>query len=104
MGRRKGRRMWAAYYDGLMWSSLFVPWQRPEDSHVVLVSAVSQPLTDIKAPAAPLWWGLWPPAVLVLRGMFYQGYKDAGAWFTGPAGNELTEAKRAPAKRWLKIP
>jgi len=69
------------YFDGFLWSSLFVPWVS-DDSHVVKVSALSRPLTDIRARLQPLWWSVFPPQVDVLRGMFWSGYRDASRFFT----------------------
>lgn len=72
------------YFDGLMWSSLFVPWVGDHSDHVVRISALSRPLTDIHAPVQPLWWALFPPPVDVLRGLFWIGYQDAAQWFAEP--------------------
>lgn len=72
------------YYDGLVWSSLLVPWSGGEQDLVVKVSATSTPLTDIRAPLSPPWWTVLPPSVDVLRGMFWTGYRDAAAWFSDP--------------------
>merc|ERR1719291_1381131 len=69
------------YFDGLLWSSFFVPWV--SDSNLtVRVSALSRPLTDIKARLTPLWWTLWPPTEDVLRGMYWSGYADAARFFS----------------------
>mmetsp|Transcript_67228 Transcript_67228/g.161094 ORF Transcript_67228/g.161094 Transcript_67228/m.161094 type:complete len:1092 (-) Transcript_67228:129-3404(-) len=72
------------YFDGLVWSSLMVPWS-DYGNHVVKVSAISAPLTDIRAPKSPLWWIIMPPGVPALRGLFWLGYRDAHRWFTAPA-------------------
>lgn len=71
------------YFDGLLWSSFFVPWVS-DDSLTVRVSAISRPLTDIRAPVQPLWWSLVPPPVDVLRGLFWTGYRDAARFFSKP--------------------
>lgn len=71
------------YYDGLLWSSFFVPWVS-DDSLTVRVSAMGRPLTDIRAPVQPLWWGLLPPPIDVLRGLFWIGYRDAARFFSEP--------------------
>jgi len=72
------------YFDGLVWSSLMVPWS-DYGEHVVKVSAISAPLTDIRAPLSPHWWIIMPPSVPALRGLFWLGYRDAHRWFTAPA-------------------
>ncbi|CAE8585245.1 unnamed protein product [Polarella glacialis] len=70
------------YYDGLMWNSLFVPWQSEDDSHVVYISAFSlNQMADIQPPSLPLWWALFPPPVRILRGLFWIGYRDMDRWF-----------------------
>jgi len=71
------------YFDGLLWSSFFVPWAS-DDSHTIRVSALSRPLTDITAPLQPLWWSLFPPPVDVLRGLYWTGYRDAARYFSAP--------------------
>eukprot|EP00930_Biecheleria_cincta_P090514 TRINITY_DN79906_c0_g1_i1.p1 TRINITY_DN79906_c0_g1~~TRINITY_DN79906_c0_g1_i1.p1 ORF type:complete len:693 (+),score=49.87 TRINITY_DN79906_c0_g1_i1:52-2130(+) len=71
------------YFDGLLWSSFFVPWVS-DDSLTVRVSAISRPLTDIRAPVQPLWWTLCPPPEDVLRGLFWVGYRDAAKFFSAP--------------------
>eukprot|EP00933_Yihiella_yeosuensis_P041370 TRINITY_DN35761_c0_g1_i1.p1 TRINITY_DN35761_c0_g1~~TRINITY_DN35761_c0_g1_i1.p1 ORF type:complete len:736 (+),score=112.38 TRINITY_DN35761_c0_g1_i1:80-2287(+) len=78
--RHRGRY----YFDGMMWSSIFVPWQAAEDSHLIKVTALGGPLADISAPASPTWWALLPPDVDILRGLFWIGYRDAGRWFHQP--------------------
>eukprot|EP00929_Paragymnodinium_shiwhaense_P015867 TRINITY_DN123971_c0_g1_i1.p1 TRINITY_DN123971_c0_g1~~TRINITY_DN123971_c0_g1_i1.p1 ORF type:complete len:726 (+),score=165.63 TRINITY_DN123971_c0_g1_i1:91-2268(+) len=73
------------YYDGMMWSSLLVPWQAAEDSrHLIKVSALSQPLTDIRAPLQPIWWAMLPPPLDALRGLFWCGYRDMALYFATP--------------------
>jgi len=69
------------YFDGLQWSSFFVPWIST-DSHTVRVSAICRPLTDMRAPLHPLWWTLFPPPPDVLRGLYWTGYRDAARWFS----------------------
>lgn len=69
------------YYDGLVWPSLFVPWSGDDAKLVVKVSAVSTPMSDIRAPMSPLWWTLLPPEADVLRGLFWTGYRDTALWF-----------------------
>jgi len=82
------------YFDGMMWSSLFVPWHGDHDDHIVRVSALSRPFTDISAPLQPLWWGLFPPPVDVLRGLYWTGYQDAAHWFAEPQVEPLDVCKR----------
>ncbi|CAE8735467.1 unnamed protein product, partial [Polarella glacialis] len=88
------------YYDGLMWSSLLVPWCSAEDSLVVKVSSTSKPLTDIRAPFNPPWWLLFPPTEDVLRGLFWVGYYHAAEWFAeAPSDPQLCRCRaRAPEK------
>jgi len=76
------------YFDGLLWSSFFVPWVS-DDSLTVRVSAISRPTTDIRAPLQPIWWALFPPPVEVLRGMFWTGYRDAERFFSAPPVDPL---------------
>lgn len=71
-----------SYFDGLVWSSLLVPWSGDENDLVVKVSATSTPLTDIRAPVCPTWWIVVPPSIDTLRGMFWTGYRDAAIWFS----------------------
>lgn len=79
MPRRIGSR---SYYDGLAWPSrLLVPWRGAEGDHVVRVSACGSPLADIRIPGVPSWWGGLPPKQEFLRGLFWQGYRDAAEWF-----------------------
>lgn len=70
-----------AYYDGGLWSSLLVPWRGGEGDRVVKVSGFGSPNSDIRPPFLPPWWGIFPPPVRVLRGIFWRGYKDAARWF-----------------------
>jgi len=77
------------YFDGLLWSSFFVPWAS-DDSHTIRVSALSRPLTDISAPLSPLWWSMFPPPVDVLRGMYWIGYRDAARWFSAAPTDPLS--------------
>lgn len=77
--RRVGDRY---YYDGMAWpSSVLVPWRGTSDDRVVRVSACGAPLSDIRIPSCPVWWGLLPPPPRVLRGIFWCGYRDAAIWF-----------------------
>eukprot|EP00747_Dinoflagellata_sp_TGD_P072377 gnl/TRDRNA2_/TRDRNA2_157451_c0_seq1.p1 gnl/TRDRNA2_/TRDRNA2_157451_c0~~gnl/TRDRNA2_/TRDRNA2_157451_c0_seq1.p1 ORF type:complete len:743 (+),score=88.25 gnl/TRDRNA2_/TRDRNA2_157451_c0_seq1:26-2230(+) len=87
--RHKGR----SYYDGMMWSSMMVPWYCASDSLVVKVAAarvsnfctgVKWPFDDISPPWTPIWWGILPPNPKVLRGLFWQAYWDAACWFSTP--------------------
>merc|ERR1719414_2514839 len=78
---RHNRRL---YFDGLVWSSLLVPWSGDNLDLVIKVSAVSAPLTDIRAPLSPPWWTILPPSVDVLRGFFWAGYRDAARFFAVP--------------------
>eukprot|EP00929_Paragymnodinium_shiwhaense_P054769 TRINITY_DN27447_c0_g1_i1.p1 TRINITY_DN27447_c0_g1~~TRINITY_DN27447_c0_g1_i1.p1 ORF type:complete len:727 (+),score=42.26 TRINITY_DN27447_c0_g1_i1:117-2183(+) len=73
------------YYDGLVWPSrLLVPWRGATNDHVVRVSACGAPLSDVRMSIVPFWWGLLPPPLDVLRGVFWCGYRDAGLWFATP--------------------
>ena len=92
------------YYDGMMWSSLFVPWRGAKEDHIVKVSGIGGVMrlgysfpslklrSDIRPPLMPPWWCLLPPPVRVLRGLYWQGplsrsigpspgYLDALLWF-----------------------
>lgn len=84
------------YYDGLLWSSFFVPWVS-DDSLTVRVSAISRPLTDIRAPVQPMWWTLMPPPVDALRGLFWVGYRDAARFFSvPPTPLDVCKCRRLP--------
>lgn len=87
------------YFDGLLWSSFFVPWAS-DDSHTIRVSALSRPLTDISAPLQPMWWILFPPPVDVLRGMYWIGYRDAARYFSVAPANpfDLCMCRRTPGR------
>lgn len=92
-----------AYFDGLLWSSLLVPWQNTEDSFVVKISAVGKPLSDIKSPFSPPWWSFWPPGVDVLRGMMWAGYRDADAWFReAPSAGDICGCRAAGRRQPLQ--
>lgn len=84
------------YFDGLVWSSFFVPWAS-EDSHTIRVSAVSRPLVEISAPIQPFWWAFFPPSLDALRGLYWIGYRDAARWFSEkPVGQDnLCRCRRA---------
>jgi len=86
------------YFDGLMWSSLLVPWCGDDESHVVKVPATSMPLSDIRAPLHPLWWALFPPSIETLRGMYWVGYRDAALWMSTvpPQPIDLCSCHRFP--------
>eukprot|EP00927_Polykrikos_kofoidii_P029843 TRINITY_DN25733_c0_g1_i1.p1 TRINITY_DN25733_c0_g1~~TRINITY_DN25733_c0_g1_i1.p1 ORF type:complete len:1041 (-),score=88.12 TRINITY_DN25733_c0_g1_i1:1-3123(-) len=87
------------YFDGLVWSSLLVPWSG-DSSSVVKVSATGTPLSDIRAPVSPPWWTLIPPSEDALRGMFWVGYRDVHSWFVDPPVDSLSVCKcRAGARR-----
>lgn len=91
---------WRYYYDGLMWSSLFVPWQCEGDSHVVKISAVGLPLQDIRASWHPLFWAAFPPSNDACRGMFWTGYQDAERWFReGPGSFDCCACRAGGARR-----
>lgn len=81
------------YYDGLLWSSLLVPWAGQDVDLVVKVSALASLLSDIRARLHPLWWALFPPSVDVLRGLFWVGYRDAANWFLEPSSGPLDMCK-----------
>jgi len=72
------------YYDGMMWSSLFVPWRGAKEDHIVKVSGIGGVMSDIRPPLIPPWWCILPPPVRVLRGLYWQGYLDALLWFRTP--------------------
>lgn len=76
----KGKR----YYDGMMWSSLFVPWRGAKEDHIIKVSGIGGVMSDIRPPLIPPWWCILPPPVRVLRGLYWQGYLDALLWFRTP--------------------
>lgn len=88
------------YFDGMLWSSLLVPWSGDSLDLVVKVSAVGAPLTDISAPLSPTWWMLFPPSIDELRGLFWVGYRDTAAWFAGPLDGGLCGVRcRGPMGR-----
>ncbi|CAJ1350882.1 unnamed protein product [Effrenium voratum] len=72
------------YYDGMMWSSLFVPWRGAKEDHIVKISGIGGVMSDIRPPLIPPWWCVLPPPVRVLRGLYWQGYMDALLWFRTP--------------------
>ncbi|CAE7589219.1 CRP1 [Symbiodinium pilosum] len=72
------------YYDGMMWSSLFVPWRGAKEDHIVKVSGIGGVMSDMSPPFIPPWWCILPPPVRVLRGLYWQGYLDALMWFRAP--------------------
>ncbi|CAE7450774.1 ELOVL7 [Symbiodinium natans] len=73
-----------AYIDGMFWPQLLVPWKGNDADYVIRVSALlPSPSTDMGAPFPPTWWALLPPPVPVLRGLYWQGYRDAARWFSG---------------------
>ncbi|CAE7531917.1 PPR10 [Symbiodinium natans] len=77
------------YYDGMMWSSLFVPWRGAKEDHIVKVSGIGGVMSDIRPPFIPPWWCILPPPVRVLRGLYWQGYMDALMWFRAPPRAQL---------------
>ncbi|CAE7717507.1 unnamed protein product [Symbiodinium necroappetens] len=77
------------YYDGMMWSSLFVPWRGAKEDHIVKVSGIGGVMSDIRPPLIPPWWCILPPPVRVLRGLYWQGYMDALMWFRAPPRAQL---------------
>jgi len=70
-----------AYYDGMAWSSLLVPWRGASEDRIIKVSGLGNPLTDIRPPLIPLWWSILPPSPRVLRGLYWRGYQDAALFF-----------------------
>ncbi|CAE8592048.1 unnamed protein product, partial [Polarella glacialis] len=75
------------YYDGMAWpSSFLVPWRAARGDLVIRISAMGAPLSDIRVSAAPLWWGLLPPSISLLRGLFWMGYRDAAVYFSAEPG------------------
>jgi len=87
------------YFDGLVWSSLLVPWSGEDADLVVKVSAVGAPLMDIRAPMSPIWWAMLPPDLDEMRGMFWVGYQDAARWFAGPTSDLGLCRCRVPRER-----
>lgn len=75
-----------AYFDGMFWPQVLVPWKGTDSDLVIRVAALLRNLSsDIKAPSVPTWWSVFPPEEDVLRGLYWQGYSDAARWFTqGP--------------------
>lgn len=69
------------YFDGFVWSTMFVPWRGERNDKVIRVSAYSAPGSDIKPGLVPPWWTVIPPEPDVLRGMFWTGYLDAAKFF-----------------------
>merc|ERR1711953_346010 len=65
----------------MLWFSSFVPWRGGIWDRVIKVSALGNPLADIRNIRVPPWWSILPPSPKVLRGMFWHGYKDAAQWF-----------------------
>lgn len=90
------------YYDGLIWSSLLVPWSGDDKDLCVKVSAWSAPLSDIRAKPSPPWWILIPPSKAVLRGIFWSGYRDAARWFAEPPSEAMLCGCRAAPGRMRK--
>jgi len=86
------------YYDGLMWSSLFVPWRGAQKDHIVKVSGIGGSLSDIRPPFIPPWGCILPPPVKVLRGLYWQGYLDALLWFNSQPRAQL-ETCRCGSRR-----
>jgi len=88
------------YYDGMMWSSLFVPWRGAKEDHIVKISGIGGVLSDIRPPFIPPWWCILPPSVRVLRGLYWQGYLDALLWFRNQPRPQLDgcfcSSRRAP--------
>jgi len=71
------------YYDGMAWPScILVPWRGACSDRVIRISALSQPLSDIRLSVAPIWWMMLPPRISILRGLFWCGYQDASLWFS----------------------
>ncbi|CAJ1365310.1 unnamed protein product [Effrenium voratum] len=71
-----------AYFDGMFWPQVLVPWKGTGADFVVRVAALLRNLSsDIKAPLVPAWWSIFPPQEDVLRGLYWQGYRDAARWF-----------------------
>jgi len=74
-----------AYFDGMFWPQMLVPWKGNEADYVVRVSALlSNPSSDISAPFLPAWWAVFPPKEPILRGLYWRGYRDAARWFSSP--------------------
>ncbi|CAK9065872.1 unnamed protein product [Durusdinium trenchii] len=75
-----------AYFDGMFWPQVLVPWKGTESDLVIRVAALLRnPSSDIKAPSVPTWWSIFPPEEDTLRGLYWQGYSDAAQFCTqGP--------------------
>jgi len=72
-----------AYFDGMFWPQMLVPWKGTANDCVVRVSAmIAGPSTDIKPPLLPMWWSVFPPEEDILRGIYWMGYKNAAQWFS----------------------
>eukprot|EP00931_Biecheleriopsis_adriatica_P067181 TRINITY_DN41369_c0_g1_i1.p1 TRINITY_DN41369_c0_g1~~TRINITY_DN41369_c0_g1_i1.p1 ORF type:complete len:738 (+),score=99.49 TRINITY_DN41369_c0_g1_i1:196-2214(+) len=72
-----------AYFDGMFWPQVLVPWKGTRDDYVIRVSALLQgPSSDIKPPILPTWWSIFPPEEPILRGMYWLGYQNAASWFS----------------------
>eukprot|EP00756_Hemistasia_phaeocysticola_P010155 Hpha_TRINITY_DN14996_c1_g7::TRINITY_DN14996_c1_g7_i1::g.144566::m.144566 len=73
------------YYDGLLWSSLFVPWRSfHRGDSVIKVSAMGAPGAHIRPSVAiPPWWALFPPSEDALHALMWLGYKDAERFMHG---------------------
>jgi hypothetical protein len=86
-----------AYFDGMFWPQMMVPWKGSQDDYKVRVSAFSIPLSDIRSQVLPTWWALFPPDEVILRGLFWSGYRDAGRWFAGSSskGRDLCGCRKA---------
>lgn len=69
------------FYDGLLWSSLFVPWRTFGRQDSVFKISPLFVWADIRPSAlVPLWWAIFPPSTDALLGLLMLGYKDAQDW------------------------
>jgi hypothetical protein len=70
-----------AYFDGMFWPQMFVPWRGKQDDFVVRISALTLG-GDVKSSYLPLLWSVFPPEPDVLRGLYWIGYSNAARWFS----------------------
>lgn len=81
------------FWDGLLWSSLFVPWRTFGRHDSVFKISPFASWADIRpSTILPPWWAMFPPSIECLLGMLMLGYKDAEDW-----SNRL---EKGDDKRW----
>ncbi|CAE7694505.1 Elovl7 [Symbiodinium pilosum] len=87
-----------AYFDGMFWPQMLVPWKGNEADYVVRVAALLRnPSSDISAPFIPAWWSIFPPKEPILRGVYWRGYQDAARWFSRSPESSACWSCRASA-------